>query len=94
MTEKYFKKRIALHYFGHQIWLVFISISSRLVEMWPIPSPRDASEQSFLTTLRYSHARLKAAASGLFLSVEISYIFPQASATRQRSQRHATPVYI
>lgn len=67
MIEKYFRKRITLHYFSHQFWLVFISISSRLVETRPIPSLWDAAEQSFLTTLRYSHARSKAAALGLFL---------------------------
>lgn len=67
MIEKYFRKQITLHYFSHQFWLVFISISSRLVETQPVPSLRDAAEQSFLTTLRYSHARSKAAALGLFL---------------------------
>lgn len=65
--ESYFRKRIILHYFSHQFWLVFISISSRLVETWPIPSLWDATKQSFLTTLRYSHAYLKAEALGLFL---------------------------
>lgn len=67
MIENYFRKRITLHYFSHQFWLVFISISSRLVETWPIPSLWDATEQSFLTTLRYSHAYSKAEALGLFL---------------------------
>lgn len=65
--ENYFRKRITLHYFSHQFWLVFISISSRLVETWPIPSLWDATEQSFLTTLGYSHAYSKAEALGLFL---------------------------
>lgn len=65
--EKYFRKRITLHYFSHQFWLVFVSISSRLVETRPVPSLWDAAEQSFLTTLRYSHAHSKAAVLGLFL---------------------------
>lgn len=67
MIDNYFWKRITLHYFSHQFWLVFISISSRLVETWPIPSLWDATKQSFLTTLRYSHAYSKAEALGLFL---------------------------
>lgn len=67
MTENYFRKRITLHYFSHQFWLVFISISSRLVETWPIPSLWDATQQSFLITLRYSHAYSKAEALGLLL---------------------------
>lgn len=65
--ENYFRKCIILHYFSHQFWLVFISISSRLVETWPIPSLWDATKQSFLTTLRYSHAYSKAEALGLCL---------------------------
>lgn len=65
--ENYFRKHITLHYFSHQFWLVFISISSRLVETWPIPSLWDATKQSFLTALRYSHAYLKAEALGHFL---------------------------
>lgn len=67
MIGNYFRKPITLHYFSHQFWLVFISISSRLVETWPIPSLWDATKQSFLTTLRYSHAYSKAEALGLFL---------------------------
>lgn len=67
MIENYFRKHITLHYFSHQFWLVFVSISSRLVETWPIPSLWDATKQSFLTTLRCSHAYLKAEALGLFL---------------------------
>lgn len=64
MTEKYFKKWIVLHCFSHQFWLVFISISSSLVETWPIP-PRGMPLSSFLSAPSYSHAHVKAAGNRL-----------------------------
>lgn len=94
MIENYFRKRITLHYFSHQFWLVFISISSRLVETWPIPSLWDATRQ--FPDYSQIFPRLFEGRSPwtLPLIVQISHASPQASATRRRSWWHPTPVCI